>query len=195
MDIGVTIVAILGGIATAVATLYKTVISPVLHEIKTDYEEKIKLLEIRHSVQMEKMDKELAQCQRERESAILWRARYEERIRQLEKVSIEGKITARADEKGVLRILTTNVGATKIFGYTRVELVGMPVEDLISPKDRDLHLNKAKKHSLEHWREFNRVLNGGLAMDKNGRLFPVTVELESILVNGKPAWAAIITQD
>jgi PAS domain S-box-containing protein len=173
-----------------------------IDEVRKECDEKIIASETWYQVQLAKMDTALVKCHEEREhaiknreSAMLALTRYEERLRYLERAMTEGKVTARPDENGVLRIVTANIGMTKIFGYTRAEMAGMEVEKLIAPKDRDGHLEKSRKHTLETDIPFSRVINGGLAMHKNGTLFPVTVELQNALVNGHPGWSAIITQD
>lgn len=173
-----------------------------IDEVRKECEEKIVANETWYQIQLEKTDNALAKCHEEREhaiknreSAMLALTRYEERLRYLEKAMTEGKVTAKPDENGVLRIVTASIGMTKIFGYTRAEMVGMEVEKLIAPKDRDGHLEKSRKHTLETDIPFSRVINGGLAQRKDGALFPVTVELQNALVNGYPGWSAIITQD
>lgn len=173
-----------------------------IDEVRKECEEKIVANETWYQVQLEKVDSALVKCHEEREqairnreSAMLALTRYEERLRYLERAMTEGKVTAQPDENGVLRIVTANIGMTRIFGYTRAEMVGMEVEKLIAPKDREMHLNKSRTHTLKTDVPFSRVINGGLAQHKDGRLFPVTVELQNALVNGHPGWSAIITQD
>lgn len=164
-----------------------------IRELRSDYEEKITILEARHSVQMEKMDEALSHCHKEREEAILWKARYEYRIHELERATLEGRITAVSDDQGVSRIVTANIAAFKMFGYTRSEMLGMPVEELISPEFRERHRNRMASHTPEVFKEFNRIINGGMGIRKDGTKFPVTVEVDSTLVNGRPGWSAIIT--
>lgn len=173
-----------------------------IDDVRKECEERIIANETWYQVQIEKLDTALAKCHDEREhaiknreSAMLAMTRYEERLRYLEKAMTEGKVTASPDEKGALRIVTANIGMTKIFGYTRAEMVGMEVEKLVAPKNRADHLSKSRKHTLESDIPFSRVINGGLAQHKNGSLFPVTVELQNALVNGHPGWSAIITQE
>lgn len=173
-----------------------------IDEVKKDCDEKIIANETWYQMQIEKVDTALEKCHaereqaiRDRESAMLAMTRYEERLRFLEKAVVEGKATAMPDDKGVLRIVTANIGMTKIFGYTRQEFIGMAVEKLIAPNNRKMHLEKSRAHTLESDVPFARVINGGMAEHKGGHQFPVTVELQNALVNGQPGWSAVITQD
>lgn len=191
-----------GAFVAALVAFFTGVVAPTyislrnqLKEAKDDYTEKIKALEIRSQLQTQKLETDLAKCEKERENAILWRARYEERVHQLEKATVEGRVTAIPDDNGVLRIVSTNVGMSKLFGYTRSELMGLAVEELVSYNDREAHLQKVKQHLPLTDDDFSRVLNGGIALKKDGTEFPVTVELQTITLHGRPAWFAVITQD
>lgn len=193
---------LIAAFAAALVALFAGVVAPsylnlrnALRDAKQDYNEKIEALKVLYQLQIQKLESELGQCEKERIAAILWRARYEERVHLLEKSAIEGRVTAIPDDEGVLRIVVTNVGMSKIFGYTRTELVGIAVEELIAEKDREHHLEKVRNHHLFKDSDFSRVLNGGMALKKDGTEFPVTVELQTVMLHGKPAWSAVITQD
>lgn len=166
-----------------------------IKELRADYEEKIDIMEARHSVQISKADDDLAKCQEQRETAILWKARYEQKIHELEKASFEGKITAITDDKGQMVVATANIAVSRMFGYTRQELIGMPVEKLIADNFRKMHNERIKQHDPKVFKEFNRVMNGGMALHKDGTKFPVTIEVDSTLVNGVPGWSAVINME
>lgn len=191
-----------GAFVAALVAFFTGVVAPTyislrnqLKEAKDDYNEKIKALEIRYQLHSQKLEADLNKCEKERELAILWRARYEERVNQLEKAAVEGKVTAIPDDNGILRIVSVNIGMCKLFGYTRPELMGMDVEELIAFESREAHREKTKRHLPLVDNEFSRVLNGGVALKKDGTEFPVTVELQTITLHGRPAWSAVITQD
>lgn len=79
------------------------------------------------------------------------------------------------DDKG--KIVLTNGHAEKLFGYTRMEMVGMSMEDLIPERFRKVHVRHREGYSESpHVRPMGADLDL-YAIKKNGTEFPVEVSL------------------
>lgn len=83
-----------------------------------------------------------------------------------------------SDSKGLIR--EANPRAAEMFGYTRAEMVGMPIEQLIPQRFRERHPSHRENFSA-HPR--TRQMGAGLnlfALRKNGTEFPVDIMLRPI---------------
>jgi len=172
------VAAIVAGICAALVAIFGSIVFPTLKFMRED---------------IKRLNKEVANCHREREQDQEWRARWEPIILDLQNVSLTAVITAQYDNNGQLKIVDANPAATKIFGYTTTELVGMHVHSLIAPGDRSAH-----HHAAMNFRDSDvsvREINHGSAIDSHGRKFSCTVFIERVNWNGKPAVAASITKD
>ena len=83
---------------------------------------------------------------------------------------------------GDRRILDANDTACRRFGYTREEMLGLRIDDIVSPKCRD---STSSRHA-------SLLKNGGgrfenLHVTRDGRVFPVEVHAVVIEYRGEPA--------
>ena len=103
-------------------------------------------------------------------------ARAARRFRDLLEAAPDGIIEV--EEQG--RIVLANAAASKMFGYTREELAGMWVEDLIPHRFREKHLT----HRQRYWAApQTRPMGFGLALSaqrKDGTQFPVEISLSPV---------------
>jgi PAS domain S-box-containing protein len=90
------------------------------------------------------------------------------------------------------RIELMNTQAEKIFGYTRNELRGEPVELLVPHRFRAVHVGHRKSYSVE---PRTRSMGSGLLLygvRKDGSEFPAEISLSSIETNdGRVTFAAV----
>ena len=85
------------------------------------------------------------------------------------------------DEHGA--ILLTNSQTEKLFGYSREELIGQPVEKLMPPRFREAHT----KHRAQFFStpRLRRCLHGGLyGLRSDGSEFPAEISLNPIATEG-----------
>jgi len=95
------------------------------------------------------------------------------------------------DAKGI--ILEFNPAAETIFGYTRDEVLGHPMADMIIPPS----LRAAHKRGLAHYQAtgVSRVMNQRLemtAMRKDGSEFPVELTITRIGSHGRPLFTGFV---
>lgn len=95
------------------------------------------------------------------------------------------------DENGDINLVNPN--AEKLFGYTRDELAGKPIELLIPEPLRDIH-----RQQRQHYFKAPKARPMGLgkdlfARDKNGRTFPVEISLGYYKLGTKNMAVAFIT--
>ncbi len=95
------------------------------------------------------------------------------------------------DENGDINLVNPN--AEKLFGYTRDELAGKPIELLIPEPLRDIH-----RQHRQHYFKAPKARPMGLgkdlfARDKNGRTFPVEISLGYYKLGAKNMAVAFIT--
>ncbi len=90
------------------------------------------------------------------------------------------------------RIVLMNRATETLFGYTRDELVGQPVEILVPPAARGAHIGQR----AGYWKQAAcRPMGRGLtfiAVRKNGTEFPVEISLSPVAVGGETRVIAII---
>ena len=95
------------------------------------------------------------------------------------------------DENGDINLVNPN--AEKLFGYTKEELTGKPIELLIPEPLRDIH----RKHRHQYFKAPKaRAMGLGkdlFARDKNGRTFPVEISLGYYTLGTKKMAVAFIT--
>lgn len=83
------------------------------------------------------------------------------------------------------RIRLTNRSAESLFGYTRLELLGAPVEQLIPERLRQTHaLHRAGFAASPRTREMGATVNDLLAVRKDGTEFPVEIRLSPVDIDG-----------
>jgi PAS domain S-box-containing protein len=95
------------------------------------------------------------------------------------------------DENGDINLVNPN--AEKLFGYTREELTGKPIEILIPEPLKDIH-----RQHRQHYFKAPKARPMGLgkdlfARDKNGRTFPVEISLGYYKLGTKKMAVAFIT--
>jgi PAS domain S-box-containing protein len=125
------------------------------------------------------------------------RRKFEQRLQDREeqfRVILEGAPDAImiANERGELEVV--NVQAEKLFGYTREQLVGFPVEKLIPLAARHNHAEHRRQYQAEpHVRRMGMGIElKGLKAD--GETFPVEVSLSPIRLS-QGAWVAAGIRD
>jgi len=95
------------------------------------------------------------------------------------------------DENGEINLVNPN--AEKLFGYTKEELTGKPIEILIPEPLKDIH----RKHRHQYFKAPKaRPMGLGkdlFARDKNGRTFPVEISLGHYMLGTKKMAVAFIT--
>jgi PAS domain S-box-containing protein len=198
-----TVLSIISLVATAIISIVSAVVFPTisalrkeLAEAKEEHSKKLTALETKYDLQIAKYEKkiealeaELELCEKEREDSIRRSERNEYRLKQLE-MGIEGHVYAKPDPlEKTLKIVFVDHGMLKLFGYSRSEFLGMPVEKIVAPSDRPRHLFKVSQH------DFSIPFQGsvrGIAIDKSGEQFPVIIDLASTTYNGEPVQSAII---
>ena len=122
------------------------------------------------------------------ETEIAERKRAEERFRMLVETAPTGIIIA--DKKG--RILEANAHTFQMFGYERNELIGQPVETLLSQALRSTHEKHRDSYGANpHARPM------GVGMDlfarrKDGTEFPVEISLGPLVTQGETLVSAAI---
>jgi PAS domain S-box-containing protein len=106
----------------------------------------------------------------------------ESEARQMERVSAQGALLESAaaaiiiiDEKGC--IVLVNAGAETMFGYTRQEMIGQPLEILLPRRSAETHV-----HERNSFFAHPRVRSMGIGLDlvgrhKDGHEFPIEVGL------------------
>ncbi len=108
--------------------------------------------------------------------ALADRARAEEGFRRLFESSPDATLTVAADGS----IVMVNAQAERMFGYTRDELAGQPVEILMPAAVRGTHVGKRQGYFAD---PRPRPMGEGLSLSavrKDGREFPVEVSLNSL---------------
>jgi PAS domain S-box-containing protein len=97
----------------------------------------------------------------------------EQRIRALLETAAQGILTVGPNG----RIALVNGAAQRMFGYTREELVGLPIEELVPRRFRAAH----RRHRREYFRQpRSRPMGEGLSLlglRKDGTTFPVEISL------------------
>lgn len=78
------------------------------------------------------------------------------------------------------RIVLVNRELTRLFGYTRQELVGQPVELLVPPRLREQHLGHRAAHSIGSPPRRMGAAVGLVGARKDGTEFPVDISLSTI---------------
>jgi PAS domain S-box-containing protein len=122
------------------------------------------------------------------EMEIAERKRAEERFRMLVETAPTGIIIA--DKKG--RILEANAHTLQMFGYERKELIGQPVETLLSDALRPAH---EKHRSSYNANPHARPMGVGVdlfARRKEGTEFPVEISLGPLVTQGETLVSAAI---
>lgn len=103
----------------------------------------------------------------------------EERFRRVVEAISEG--IAVVDLRG--KIVMVNSSMEQLFGYTREELIGLPIESLIPPRYLNLQ-NEGLLDSGVGQRQKTFVDSDDLyASHRSGREFPVTVDLHSLVID------------
>jgi two-component system NtrC family sensor kinase len=88
-----------------------------------------------------------------------------------------------ADGQG--RIVTVNTATVRLFGYTREELLGRPVEMLLPERARDAHVrHRAAYHAAPRTRPMSADLDL-LGRRKDGSEFPVEISLSPLQTEGE----------
>ena len=83
------------------------------------------------------------------------------------------------------RIILLNRVAEDMFGYSRDELLGQPVEALIP---QELHSRHAEHRAHYRQQPMTRTMGSGLALEairKDGSRFPVEISLQSLGLRGR----------
>ncbi|MBF0108117.1 MAG: PAS domain S-box protein [Magnetococcales bacterium] len=96
-----------------------------------------------------------------------------------------------ADDAGV--ILEFNVASEQLFGYTREEILGHPVEDLVPLEHREIYRTEIGQIQ----EKVNNPLLEGLpfeaeAMRRDGTLFPIRIALNRMVMKGTPSFVGLI---
>ncbi len=103
-------------------------------------------------------------------------AKAESRFRELLEVAPDSIIEV--DRRG--SIVLCNAATERLFGYSREELLGTPVETLIPESNREMH----QQHRADYWeRPVTRPMGMGLtlhAQRKDGSRFPVEISLSPV---------------
>jgi len=90
------------------------------------------------------------------------------------------------------RIVLVNRQAEQLFGFDRKEMMDHPLDLLVPPRFREVHL----KHRANYFEEpHTRSMGAGIelfAVRKDGTEFPVEISLSSIEWNGEPIAAAAV---
>ncbi len=120
---------------------------------------------------------ELSASNKELEKEIIERGQAEEEFRDLLEAAPDGIIIVKEDGK----IFLVNTQAENLFGYTRAELLGKPIEILV-PEHRQ---GKHPGHRSTYLAAPTRVRPMGVALDvfarrKDGSVFPVEISLSPI---------------
>ena len=89
-------------------------------------------------------------------------------------------------------IIEANPQAEKLFGYTRAELLGLPVETLIPERFRGAHPDHRKKYG-----DHPSVRSMGIGLElygrrKDGTEFPVDIMLSALQVEGETVTLAVV---
>jgi two-component system sensor histidine kinase DevS len=96
------------------------------------------------------------------------------------------------DESGQLLLMNTRI--EELFGYTRADLLGRPVEELLPERLRDDHV----KHRAEFGdRPRTRAMGLGLALSgrrQDGSEFPVEISLSPLVAHDR-TWAVATVRD
>lgn len=112
----------------------------------------------------------------------------EERFRNLLEAAPDGMVIS--DQVG--KIILVNAQTEKLFGYTREELLGNPVEALIPEQFREHHATNRQEYFTN---PVTRSMGAGLelyGLRKDGREFPVEISLSPLNTpKGKMAIAAV----
>jgi PAS domain S-box-containing protein len=119
---------------------------------------------------------------------ITQRERSEGRLRALLESASEGIIAV--DELGT--ILLVNAMSEKLFGYSREELLGQPIEILVADDIRGIHRGHRQTY-LAHPR--TRPMGAGMSLAgrrKDGTLFPVEISLSFVREGGSQVVLALI---
>lgn len=97
----------------------------------------------------------------------------EEKFRKILEATHEGILLV--DVSG--NIVLANAGMERLFGYTREELLGQPVETLIPPAIREEHIRLRQSYTLN---PHARLMGGGSELEaarKDGSIFPAEISL------------------
>jgi PAS domain S-box-containing protein len=95
------------------------------------------------------------------------------------------------DENGDINLVNPN--AEKLFGYSREELTGRPIEILIPEPLKDIHRQHRDKYFKAPKARAMGLGKDLFARDKNGRTFPVEISLGYYKLGGKKMAVAFIT--
>lgn len=103
----------------------------------------------------------------------------EERFRTLSDLTFEGIMI---HDQGI--ILDVNLSLEKQVGYTREELVGKNLLDLLIPPEYHKEMSASFRKDIQHYES--------IARHKNGTLIPIAIEGKSIDLNGKKVRAVAV---
>ncbi|HEX6428885.1 MAG TPA: PAS domain S-box protein [Niastella sp.] len=95
------------------------------------------------------------------------------------------------DETGDINLVNPN--AEKLFGYTKEELVGKPIEILIPEQLKDIHHQYRQQYFKAPKARPMGLGKDLFARDKNGRTFPVEISLGYYKLGAKKMAVAFIT--
>jgi PAS domain S-box-containing protein len=95
------------------------------------------------------------------------------------------------DENGLINLVNPN--AEKLFGYTREELTGKPIELLIPEPLKDIHRQYRQQYFKAPKARPMGLGKDLFARDKNGRTFPVEISLGYYKLDTKNMAVAFIT--
>jgi PAS domain S-box-containing protein len=95
-----------------------------------------------------------------------------------------------ADESGI--IVHVNAGGERLFGWSRAELLGQPVEVLLPSRFRGMHqVHRSGYHAAPRARPMGLGLDLS-GLKKDGGEFPAEISLSPMVVDGRPCVVAAV---